>query len=159
MSMPPWMVLKDDLPPRMVWAKMQVHGQEWRLIRVNYPKASFSVGELLYCILLLYCISLYLACANLGFCLYGPIFSCGFRLWSPVSQWLDSLMSRWVTNKINFLFGSPLLSEVCTKPSQPIRDDPIPIPLCWMSHFIVFSFQLIFRNLHPKLRIPGKGYQ
>ena len=53
----------------------------------------------------------------------------------------------------NFVFGSPLLSEVCTKPSQPIGDDPIPIPLCWMSHFIVFSFQLIFRNLHPKLQI------
>ena len=44
----------------------------------------------------------------------------------------------------NFVFGSPLLSEVCTKPSQPIGDDPIPIPLCWMSHFIVFIFQLIF---------------
>ena len=56
----------------------------------------------------------------------------------------------------NCVFGSPLLSEVCTKPSQPIGDDPIPIPLCWMSHFIVFSFQLIFRNLHSRLRIPHR---
>ena len=54
----------------------------------------------------------------------------------------------------DFIFGSPLLSEVCTKSSQPIGDDPIRISLCWMSHFIVFGFQLIFRNLHPKLRIP-----
>ena len=72
----------------------------------------------------------------------------------------------------DFIFGSPLLSEVCTKSSQPIGDDPIRISLCWMSHFIVFSFELIFPksvfHITDTLPIPqssnlvpgkGKGYQ
>ena len=51
----------------------------------------------------------------------------------------------------NFVFGSPWFSKVCTKPSQPIGDDPIPIPLCWMSHFIVTSmFSVDFPKSAPQ---------